>query len=68
MAPLYSRYDIRADVTVVELHRSNDVRPTYSVLSAHLDRKYRYLLRANPAVGTDDRDGVVAREAPGAYA
>jgi len=32
------------DVTVIELFRSNDVRPSYFVLSEMLDHRYRYVL------------------------
>lgn len=32
------------DTTVIELFRSNDVRPTYYVLSEHLNHRYRCLL------------------------
>lgn len=54
------------DVTVVELFRSNDVRPTYYVLSEHLDHRYRYLLcdyeGPDLVVDTDALEELIARE------
>lgn len=53
-----------SDATVIELFRSNDVRPTYYVLSEHLDHSYRYLLceyeGPNLVVDPDDLESVVA--------
>jgi hypothetical protein len=54
------------DTTVIELFRSNDVRPTYYVLSEHLNHRYRYLLceyeGPNLKVDPDELESIVVEE------
>lgn len=54
------------DVTVIELFRSNDVRPSYYVLSEMLDHRYRYQLcdyeGPNLVVDPDQLESIVADE------
>lgn len=51
------------DATVIELFRSNDVRPTYYVLSEQLGHQYRYLLcdyeGPNLVVNTSDLEDMI---------